>query len=157
MNIIEGKTDGRGRKIAIVVSRFNDFITKRLLAGCLEELDQCGVEDKNITVVWVPGAFEIPLAAQKLAKKKNIHAVICLGAVIRGETTHFDLVSNGLTQGMVDVILATGKPIIFGVLTTETLDLAYKRSEEKGDNKGRDCALTALEMMNVLKKVSATA
>lgn len=154
MKVINGKTNGRSKKISIVISRFNEFITKRLLEGCLEELASCGVKGRDITVTWVPGAFEIPVVAAKFAKKKNIHAVICLGAVVRGETLHFDLVSEGTTQGIMQVSLTTGKPIIFGVLATDTMDLAYKRSEEKGDNKGKDAALAAIEMIDVLKQVS---
>lgn len=127
--MIKGRGNkGRGRKIAVVVSRFNEYITQRLLNGCLDELSRCGVSKNNITVVEVPGAFEIPVIALKLAKKKTIDAVICLGAVIRGETFHFDLVSQGAAQGIMDVSLKTGKPIIFEVLATETIDQANKLS-----------------------------
>ena len=156
MKIIEGKTTGRGKRISIVVSKFNEFITKRLLAGCLKELARYGVNDKNITVVWVPGSFEIPVTACKLAKKKNVHAVICLGAVIRGETLHYELVARGVTDGIMRASLSTGKPVIFGVLATDTVDHAYKRSEEKGDNKGKDAAVSAIEMIDALKQVSAS-
>jgi len=154
MKIIEGKINGRNKRIAIVVSKFNEFITKRLLNSCLEELTRYGVVDKNITVCWVPGAYEIPVAAGKFAKKKDVHAVICLGAVIRGETLHYDLVAQGVADGIMQVSLSTGKPVVFGVLATDTVDLAYKRSEEKGDNKGKDAAVTAIEMIDVLKQVS---
>ncbi len=154
MKIIKGCSDkGRGKKIAVVVSRFNEYITQRLLKGCLEELSCCGVSKNNITVVEVPGAFEIPVIALKLAKKKTIDAVICLGAVIRGETFHFDLVSQGVAQGIMKVSLKTGKPIVFEVLATETIDQANKRSQEKGDNKGRDAAHTALEMLDILGQI----
>ena len=151
---IEGKSSGRSMKISIVISKFNEFITKRLLSGCLDELASCGVKDKDITVTWVPGAYEIPVVACKFAKKKDVHGVICLGSVIRGETIHFDLVAEGTAQGIMQVSLMTGKPVIFGVLATDTVDLAYKRSEEKGDNKGKDAASTAIEMIDVLNQVS---
>jgi len=156
MKIIEGKINGRGKKISVVASKFNEFITKRLLAGCLKELAHYGVSDKDITVVWVPGAYEIPVTALKLAKKKSVHAVICLGSVIRGETFHYELVAQGVTSGIMQVSLKVGKPIIFSVLATDTVDHAYKRSEEKGDNKGKDAALAAIEMIDVLKQVSAS-
>ena len=155
MKIIEGRTKGRGKKISIIASKFNEFITKRLLTGCLEELAHYGVSDKDITVVWVPGSFEIPLTALRIAKKKNVHAVICLGSVIRGETLHYELVAQEVANGIMQVSLKTGKPIIFSVLATDTVDLAYKRSEEKGDNKGKDAAVAAIEMIDTLKQVSA--
>lgn len=141
------------QRIAIVVSKFNDFITKRLLEGCLKELKARGVQESLIQVVWVPGSLEIPVAALAMARKKTIDAVICLGAVIRGETIHFDLVSEGAARGISETALMTGKPVIFGVLTTETVEQAYKRSDSKGDHKGRDAALAALEMIDVLKKI----
>ena len=143
-------------KIVLVVSKFNKFITDRLLDGCLAELSRRGMKERDLKVVWVPGAFEIPLIALKFAKKKDIHAVICLGAVIRGETFHFDLVARAVAQGIMDVSLSTGKPIIFGVLTTETVEQAYKRSDKKKDDKGRDAATTALEMVGFLSKSKLT-
>lgn len=147
------RPQGRGKKIGIVASKFNDFITKRLLNACLAELHACGVKREHVTTVFVPGALEIPVAALKLAKKKNINAVICLGAVIRGETYHFEVVSDGASRGIAEVALQTEKPVIFGVLTTNTPDQAYKRSEEKGDNKGREAAITALEMIDLLSQL----
>ena len=138
-------------KIAIVASLFNDFITKRLLKGCLKELKSKGVKESDITVVWVPGAFEIPVAALTIAKKKQIQAVICLGCVIRGETFHFELVAQGAAQGIMHTSLMTGKPIIFGILSTDTVSQANQRSKEKGDNKGKDAAVAALSMMGILK------
>ena len=141
-------------KIAIVASKFNDFITKRLSEGCLKELEDSGVLKKNITVVWVPGSFEIPVTALTLAKKKSVDAVICLGAVIRGETFHFELVAQAAAHGILQASLSTGKPVIFGVLTTDTISQAYKRSEKKGDNKGRDAAITAIEMINLLSQIN---
>lgn len=149
--MIEGKPGGKGKKIGVVVSRFNDFVTRRLLEACLKELARRGVNPRGITVVWVPGSFEIPLVALKLAKKKSTDAVICLGAVIRGETLHFDLVAEAAARGIARVSLLCEKPVIFGVLTTDTVEQAYKRSQEKGDNKGRDAAVAALEMIDVLK------
>lgn len=149
----EGKKYGRKKTIGIVASKFNDFITKRLFKGCLEELIRRGIPADHVTVAWVPGAFEIPLAALKMAKKKEVHAVICLGAVIRGETLHFDLVARVSADGIAQASLLSGKPVIFGVLATDTVDQAYKRSGEKGHNKGRDAAIAALEMMEVLRKI----
>ena len=142
------------KHFAIVASRFNDFITKRLLKSCLQELTHHGVPHANITTVWVPGAFEIPVAASKLAAKKNISAVICLGAVIRGETFHFELIANEATRGIGQVALDSKKPIVFGVLATDNINQAYKRSEEvKGPNKGRDAALAAIEMVELFDKI----
>jgi len=155
MKITEGKMNGRGKKISIVVSKFNEFITKRLLAGCLKELARYGVHDKNITITWVPGSYEIPVTACKLAKKKDVHAVICLGSVIRGETLHYELVAQGVADGIMQVSLTTGKPVIFGVLATDTVDQAYKRSEAKGDNKAKAAAVSAIELVDVFKQVSA--
>ena len=156
VKIIEGTKKGRGKKIVIVASRFNGFITQRLLTGCLEELNRCNVKKSDITVAWVPGAYEIPVAAQTFAKRRDVHGVICLGAVIRGETVHFDLVAKGAAQGVMQVALATGKPVIFEVLAVETVDQAYKRSEETGDNKGKDAALAVIEMIDILKKSAKT-
>ena len=154
-NIVDKQgTTGRGKAVAIVVSRFNEFITNRLLAGCLDELDRSGQSPRKRRVVWVPGSYELPVTALRLARQKNVDAVICLGVVIRGETFHFELVAQGAAQGIMSVALATGKPIIFGVLTTDTINQAYKRSEENGDNKGREAAQTALEMVDALKAIS---
>ena len=153
MRTIQGQTKGSTQRIAVIVSRFNEFITKKLLKGCLDGLKKNGIKEANITVAWVPGSFEIPLTALKFASKKNIDAVICLGAVIRGETIHFDLVAQAAKDGILKIGLETGKPVVFGVITTETVNQAYARSEEKGDNKGRDAALTAIEMLNLLKQV----
>lgn len=149
----KGKREGRNKTIGIVASKFNDFITRRLLKGCLKELARRGIPADKVTVVWVPGSFEIPVAAIKIAKKKEVSAVICLGAVIRGETLHFDLVARAAADGIAQASLLSGKPVIFGVLATDTVDQAYKRSEEKGNNKGRDAAAAALEMIEVLKKI----
>ena len=139
--------------IAIVASRFNDFISKALLNVCCSELKKQGLKDKQITTVWVPGSFEIPLTALKLAQKKNVDAVICLGAVIRGETYHFEVVANECTRGIMEAGLQSNKPVIMAVLTTNTIVQAQKRAQVKGDNKGRDAAQTALEMIALLRRL----
>ncbi len=149
----EGKPSGKGKKIGIVVAKFNDFVTRRLLDGCLKELLKRGVREADITVSRVPGSWEIPLIALRLAKKKNIDAVICLGAVIRGETLHFELVAHGAAQGIAHAALVSGKPVIFGVLATDTIDQANKRSDEKKDSKGRDAAVDALEMIDLTAQI----
>jgi len=141
----------RTKKYGIVVSRFNEFVTLRLLSGCLKEFKKAGIADKDLIIVWVPGAFEIPVAALNLARRKNVAAVVCLGAVIRGETLHYDLVAKEAASGIMKVSLDTMKPVIFGVLTTDTIEQANRRSEEKGDNKGCDAARAAVEMANILK------
>ena len=143
----------KNKRIVIVAAKFNEFITKRLLNPCLMELERCGIQRNNITVVWVPGSFEIPVTAQALARKKTVDAVICLGAVIKGETYHFELVAKNAASGILQASLQTGKPVIFGVLTTYTVDQAYKRSEASGDNKGRDTATAAIEMINLLSQI----
>jgi 6,7-dimethyl-8-ribityllumazine synthase len=153
VKVLTGKIKSKGKKFAIVVSRFNDFITKRLLDACLEELVRLGVKKSEITIAWVPGSFEIPVTAMRLARKKSIHAVICLGAVIRGETLHFDLISRAASEGISEVSLAAGKPAIFGVITTDTLEQAYKRAGLKGENKGREAAVNAVEMVNLLDQI----
>lgn len=153
LKTLEGNLKARGKKIAIIVSRFNEFITKKLLEGCLKELRRLSVKENEITVAWVPGAFEIPVAALKFARKKNIDAVICLGAVIRGETMHFELVAEGAAFGIAQASLITGKPVIFEVLTTDTVDQAYKRCGRDGENKGISAARNAVEMANLLEKI----
>ena len=141
-------------RVAIVASSFNHFITKRLLSACLMELRHQGFGDDQITVVWVPGAFEIPLVALKMAKRKNIDAVICLGAVIRGETYHFEVVANECARGIMEASLLSAKPVVMGVLTTDTVAQAKARAGEKGgNNKGRDSARTVLEMIALLKEI----
>lgn len=137
-------------QVAIVVSQFNEEITTRLLNGCCDELKKSGIKESMMTIVEVPGAFEIPVAALALARRKNISAVICLGAVIRGQTDHYRLVAEQAARGIMDVALITGKPVIFEVLACETVKLANERSQEKGDNKGRDAAQAALHMIHVL-------
>lgn len=144
------KTDRKGRKFGIVVSQFNELIAERLLKGCLTEFAKQGIPRDKLVIVHVPGAFELPVTAFKLAKRKDITAVICLGAVIRGETFHFELISREAARGIMQVSLETQKPIIFGVLTTDTIDQALARSEDRKDNKGRDAVTAALAMTDVL-------
>lgn len=139
-------------RIGVVVSRFNEFISQQLLDGCLAELLRNGIKKKDIKVVWVPGAFEIPVTALKLAKTRSVDSVICLGSVIRGETSHFELVSQGAMQGIMQVGLMTGKPVIFEVLSTDTVELALKRADVAGMNKGSVAASAALEMVKVLSE-----
>jgi 6,7-dimethyl-8-ribityllumazine synthase len=151
--LIEGKLIAKGVTFGIVVSRFNDFINTRLLDGALDALNRHGAEDKNILIVKVPGSFEIPLMAKKLADSGNYNAVICLGAVIRGATPHFEYVSAEVTKGIANVTLDTGIPVSFGILTTDNIEQAIERAGTKSGNKGWDAALAAIEMVNVLKEV----
>ena len=153
VKISKGKKQSHTKRFGIVVGRFNEFITRKLLEGCLRELSNLGVKQSQLTVVWVPGAYEIPLVALKLAQKKEIAGVICLGAIIRGETIHFDLVAKGAANGTQQVILKTEKPVIFGVLATETVEQAYKRCAQKGDHKGRDAARNVVDMVNLLNGI----
>lgn len=141
-------------KIAIVAARFNEFITSKLLAGAVDGLTRHGVADENITVAWVPGAFEIPLAAAKMAKSGKYHAVICLGAVIRGTTDHYDYVCAEVSKGIATVSLAAEVPVLFGVLTCDTLEQAIERAGTKAGNKGYDCAVSAIEMANLLHELA---
>lgn len=140
-------------KIAIVAARFNEFITSKLLSGALDGLTRHGVADENIAVAWAPGAFEIPLVAAKMAKSGNYDAVICLGAVIRGTTDHYDYVCAEVSKGIATVSLAAEVPVLFGVLTCDTLEQAIERAGTKAGNKGYDCAVSAIEMANLLKEL----
>ncbi len=150
MNTIQGNLVApKGMKVAIVASRFNEIITNKLLSGAEDGLIRHGVENNNITAVWVPGAFEIPSIARKLALSKKYDAVICIGAVIRGDTTHYDYVCNEVSKGISQISLETGTPVLFGVLTTETVEQAILRAGSKSGNKGYDCALSAIEMVNL--------
>ena len=154
MKLLEGKlVDGGSIKVAIVVARFNEFITSKLLGGALDTLKRHGVCDDDITVAWVPGAFEIPLAASKMANSGKYDAVICVGAVIRGDTTHYDYVCNEVSKGVAQVGLQSGIPVLFGVITTENIEQAISRAGSKGGNKGYDCALSAIEMVNLLEQM----
>lgn len=148
---IEGAIAGKGLKLGIVVSRFNDFITSRLLTGALDALKQCDVDDNNITIVRVPGSFEIPMAARKMAVSEKYNAIICLGAVIRGATPHFEYISSEVTKGIANIALETGIPVIYGVLTTDSVDQAIERAGTKNRNRGWDAALQAIEMANLYK------
>ncbi|MDP2940935.1 MAG: 6,7-dimethyl-8-ribityllumazine synthase [Candidatus Omnitrophota bacterium] len=150
MKKVEGNLIAKGKKFAIVASRFNDFITKELVAGCADTLLRHSAEEKDISVTWVPGAFEIPLIAQKLARAKDYDAVICLGTVIRGATPHFDYIANEVAKGIAKVSLDSGLPVIFGVITADTIEQAVERAGTKDGNKGRDAALSAIEMANLL-------
>ena len=153
MEIFEGKLISDGLKFGIIVGRFNEFIGGKLLSGALDALKRHGADEEDIDIVWVPGAFEIPLVAKKMAKTEKYDAVICLGAVIRGSTPHFDYVSNEVTKGIANVSLSTGLPIVFGVLTTDTIEQAIERAGTKAGNKGYDAAITAIEMANLLKEI----
>jgi len=153
-NIIEGKLDARGIKIGIIVSRFNNFITEKLLNGALEGLKSHGGEENDVTVIRVPGAFEIPLLAERMAASGKYDALVCLGAVIRGDTPHFEYVSDAVTRGIGEAISRHRIPIGFGVLTTNTIEQAMERSGSKDANKGYEAALTAVEMINVIRLLS---
>ncbi len=152
-NIIEGNITAQGLRFAVVASRFNEFITSKLLAGALDMLRRHGAAEKAVDVVWVPGAFEIPLAAKKLAESGKYDAVICVGAVIRGATSHYDYVCNEVSKGIAQAGLSSGVPVIFGVVTTENIEQAVERAGTKAGNKGADGALAAMEMANLLKKI----
>ena len=153
MRVIEGNLLAKGLKIGIVASRFNEFITAKLVSGALDALRRHGLDEETIDLAWVPGAFEIPLAAQTMANSKKYDAVICLGAVIRGATPHFDLVSNEVSKGIAQVGLHSGIPVIFGVLSTDTIEQAIERAGTKAGNKGFDAAMTAIETANLLKLI----
>lgn len=150
---VEGNLIAKGKKFGVIVSRFNDFITKELIAGCTDTLLRHGAEEKDIALVWVPGAFEIPLAAQKIAKSKAYDAVICLGTIIRGATPHFEFIASEVAKGVAQVSHETGLPVIFGVITADTIEQAIERAGTKDGNKGRDAALSAIEMANLLENI----
>jgi 6,7-dimethyl-8-ribityllumazine synthase len=150
---IEGKLVGKGVKVGIVVGRFNEFISAKLLSGAIDALVRHEVKEENITVSWVPGAYELPLIAQKLAGKGTFDAVICLGAVIRGATPHFDFVSAEMSKGIAKVSLDSGIPVIFGVITSDTIEQAIERAGTKAGNKGWDAAISAIEMVNLVKEL----
>ncbi len=149
--IMEGNLVGTDLNIGIVASRFNELITSKLISGAKDALIRHGVDENNITLVWVPGAFEIPLAAKKLAEKKEYDAIISLGCVIRGATPHFDYVCNEVAKGVATASLDTGVPIAFGVLTTDTIEQAIERAGTKAGNKGFEAAVTAIEMANLFR------
>jgi len=154
MRVLEGKLiDGGSIKVAIVVARFNEFITSKLLGGALDTLSRHGVKDEDVSVAWVPGAFEIPLIAGKLAESGKYDAVIALGAVIRGSTSHYDLVCNEAAKGIAQVQMKTGVPVLFGVITTENIEQAIERAGSKAGNKGSECAESAIEMVNLIRVI----
>lgn len=152
-NVIKADLIAKGKRFAVIVSRFNEFISSKLLEGCLDTLSRHGVQDSSQEVVWVPGAFEIPMLALKLAKSKKYDAVICLGTVIRGATPHFEFIANEAAKGVAKAALDTGVPCIFGVITADNLEQAIERAGTKDGNKGRDAALSAIEMANLYAKV----
>jgi len=151
--IIEGKIVAKGMRFGIVAGRFNDFISSRLIEGAVDALTRAGAEEKEIQIVRVPGAFELPLAAKKMAKSGRYDAVICLGAVIRGSTPHFDYVAAESSKGVAEITLGTGLPVIYGILTTDTIEQAVERAGTKAGNRGYDAAIAAIEMVNLLKQI----
>ena len=152
MQVYEGDYTASGKKFGLVVSRFNDFITARLLEGALDGLRRHGVAEADVEIAWVPGAFEIPLLAKKMAESGKYDAVICLGAVIRGSTSHYDYVCNEAAKGIAQVSMESGIPVMFGVVTTDTITQAIERAGTKAGNKGYDAALGAIEMVNICAK-----
>ena len=155
MKTLEGKLVAKGIRVGIVAARFNEFITSKLLSGAMDGLVRHDVREEDIHVAWVPGAFEIPLIASKMAKSGKYDAVICLGADIRGSTSHYDYVCNEVSKGIAAVGLDSGIPVLFGVLTTENIEQAIERAGTKAGNKGYDCALGAIEMVNLIREIQA--
>ncbi len=153
MRTIEGKLIAQGLKFGIIAGRFNEFISEKLVSGAIDALERHGVDENEIDITWVPGAFEIPLTAKKMAESEKYDGVICLGAVIRGATPHFDYVSSEVSKGIARVSLETDVPVIFGVLTTDNIEQAIERAGTKAGNKGYDAAVTAIEMANLLKQL----
>lgn len=153
MNILEGNLVAKEIRIGIVTARFNEFITSRLLGGAMDALKRHDVPEENVDVAWVPGAFEIPLIASKMARSGRYDAVICLGAVIRGATSHYDYVCSEVSKGIASVSLETGVPVMFGVLTTDTIEQAIERAGSKAGNKGSECASGAIEMVNLIRNM----
>ena len=154
MKVYEGKLVSEGVKVGIVVARFNEFITSKLLGGAIDGLKRENVKEEDIEVAWVPGAFEIPLIAKKMADSKKYDAVICLGAVIRGATSHYDYVCAEVSKGVAQVSLNAGIPVMFGVLTTDTIEQAVERAGTKAGNKGFECAQGAIEMVNLIREMN---
>jgi len=153
VKIIEGELSGKGLSVGIVVSRFNEFFSQKLLEGAMDCLTRHGVAEKDVTVAWVPGSFELPLVARKMAQSGDLHAVIALGALIRGSTPHFDYIAAEAAKGLAMAGLEADKPVVFGVITTDTLEQAIERSGTKAGNKGFDAALAAIEMANLFGKL----
>ena len=153
MRVLEGKVVAEGIRVGIVASRFNEFITNKLVGGALDGLKRHNVDEAQVDVAWVPGAFEIPLIASKMAKSGKYDAVICVGAVIRGNTSHYDYVCSEVSKGIASVSLDSGIPVLFGILTTENIEQAIERAGTKAGNKGYDCALSAIEMVNLIREI----
>ena len=153
MKTFEGKLVSKNMKVGIVASRFNEFITAKLLSGAMDGLLRHDVQEADVHVAWVPGAFEIPLIASMMAKSGKYDAVICLGAVIRGSTSHYDYVCNEVSKGIAAIALESGVPVMFGILTTENIEQAIERAGTKAGNKGYDCALGAIEMVNLIREI----
>lgn len=153
IHVLEGNVIGQGMKIGIVAARFNEFIVSKLLSGAVDGLVRHGVEEDDITAAWVPGAFEIPLMAEKMAQSGKYDAIICVGTVIRGSTSHYDYVCNEVSKGIAQVGLKSGIPVLFGVVTTENIEQAIERAGTKAGNKGYDCALSAIEMVNLMRQM----
>ena len=154
MKVYEGKLVSEGVKVGIVVARFNEFITSKLLGGAIDGLKRENVKEENIEVAWVPGAFEIPLIAKKMADSKKYDAIICLGAVIRGATSHYDYVCSEVSKGVAQVSMNSGIPVMFGILTTDTIEQAVERAGTKAGNKGFECAQGAIEMVNLINELN---
>ena len=154
MNVFEGKLVSKKIRVGIIDARFNEFITSKLLSGALDTLKRHDVSEDDIDIAWVPGAFEIPLIASKMASSGKYDAVICLGAVIRGATTHYDYVCNEVSKGIAQVSLSSGIPVMFGILTTENIEQAIERAGTKAGNKGSDCAAGAIEMVNLIREMA---
>ena len=153
MNLLEGKLLAEGQRIGVVAARFNEFITAKLVGGAKDAFVRHGGDENKLDLAWVPGAFEIPLVAKKMVESGKYDAVVCLGAVIRGATPHFDMVANEATKGVAHVELQTGVPVIFGILTTDSIEQAVERAGTKAGNKGFDAMTTAIEMINLLKQI----
>ncbi|MEI6831394.1 MAG: 6,7-dimethyl-8-ribityllumazine synthase [Candidatus Omnitrophota bacterium] len=153
VKIIEGNLLAKGKTFGLVASRFNDFMTKELVSGCIDTLVRHGADEKDITLTWVPGAFEVPLVAQKMAQTKAFDALVCLGTVIRGATPHFDYIASEVAKGVAKVSLDSGVPVIFGIITADSIEQAVERSGSKDGNKGKDAALSAIEMANLTKQI----
>ena len=153
MRVLEGKLVDNGTRVGIVAARFNEFIVSKLVGGAMDGLIRHDVKEEDVTVAWVPGAFEIPVVAKKMAKSGKYDAIICLGAVIRGATSHYDYVCNEVSKGVASVSLETEIPVLFGVVTTENIEQAIERAGTKAGNKGYDCALSAIEMINLMKQI----
>ena len=155
MKVLKGRLTAENSTFSIVCSRFNEFMTQQLLDGAVDTLIRHGASEKNLKIVWVPGAFEVPYAAMKLARRGDADAVICLGAVVRGDTPHFDYIAAESAKGIAQASLSTGIPVIYGIITSDTIEQAMERSGSKAGNKGRDAAVSAIEMVNLYRELDA--